>query len=279
MKILGISRSPRFSPNSVDRDNAIFEGVAACLRRAGHTACGISEDDFETAAGYDIVYSMGRDREFLLRLNVEENAGLTVVNSAKALLRGSRAALAALFESQNLPVAPSYLVDKKTLPALEYGRYWLKRGDACAQSAGDVCLIDSEEKLRAALDDFTIRGIAEPLLSPHIEGDLVKFYGVEGTDFFYHYYPTADGAFSKFGLESHNGCPVGFAFSPEQLKKATDRAALLSGFTVYGGDCIVRADGSFLIIDFNDWPSFSLCRDAAAAAIAQRLCVQQKKFS
>jgi len=38
---------------------------------------------------------------------------------------------------------------------------------------------------------------------------------------------------------------------------------------VYGGDAIVQADGSFYIIDFNDWPSFSPCVNAAAEAISQ----------
>ncbi|MFS6554926.1 hypothetical protein VPJ68_05445, partial [Parabacteroides distasonis] len=38
---------------------------------------------------------------------------------------------------------------------------------------------------------------------------------------------------------------------------------------MYGGDAIVTADGNFVIIDFNDWPSFSRCRDEAAEAIAE----------
>jgi glutathione synthase/RimK-type ligase-like ATP-grasp enzyme len=47
----------------------------------------------------------------------------------------------------------------------------------------------------------------------------------------------------------------------EQLAKAV-------GLQVYGGDCIVREDGSYCVIDFNDWPSFSRCRDEAATAIS-----------
>ena len=38
---------------------------------------------------------------------------------------------------------------------------------------------------------------------------------------------------------------------------------------IYGGDCIVRDDGSFALIDFNDWPSFARCREEAAAAICR----------
>ena len=150
-------------------------------------------------------------------------------------------------------------------------RYWLKRGDACAQNSGDVRFVASEKDLEEAANDYKARGITDVLLSPHIEGDLVKFYGVEDTDFFHLYYPTRGACFSKFGLERFNGSPTGYAFSESALKKSADACAAVSGFTVYGGDAVVRPDGSFLIIDFNDWPSFSRCCDEAAEAIAERL--------
>ena len=50
-----------------------------------------------------------------------------------------------------------------------------------------------------------------------------------------------------------------------------ERASRLLHLPVYGGDCIVEPDGSFYFIDFNDWPSFSCCREAASAAIAARV--------
>ena len=50
-----------------------------------------------------------------------------------------------------------------------------------------------------------------------------------------------------------------------------ERLAAVIGLDVYGGDCIVRSDGTFAIIDFNDWPSFSRCREEAAKAIALRV--------
>lgn len=278
--VLGISRSPRFSPNSTARDAAIFTAVAAELRGQGHTVSTCCEDDFRTAAGADVVFNMGRGVDTLKRLAAEEAAGLTVVNSATALLAGSRTALTARFTAARLPVAPCTEIRVAApAPAIADGcRYWLKRGEACAQTAGDVRLVCSTAELEAALADFRQRGIGEALLSAHIEGDLVKFYGVEGTDFFDHYYPTADArAFSKFGLERHNGRPDGYAFSLARLKADADAAARLSGFIVYGGDCIVRPDGSYLIIDFNDWPSFSRCCAPAARAIAARLASARRQ--
>lgn len=47
---------------------------------------------------------------------------------------------------------------------------------------------------------------------------------------------------------------------------------------VYGGDCIVRPDGTFCVIDFNDWPSFSRCRGEAAEAIA-RLALHKARWA
>ena len=40
---------------------------------------------------------------------------------------------------------------------------------------------------------------------------------------------------------------------------------------IYGGDVIIDKEGNFWFIDFNDFPSFSICRDKAAKAIAQRI--------
>jgi hypothetical protein len=51
------------------------------------------------------------------------------------------------------------------------------------------------------------------------------------------------------------------------MKKTVDGLATAIGVIVYGGDAIVRSDGSFVIIDFNDWPTFSPCREEAAKAI------------
>ncbi|MBQ4146368.1 MAG: hypothetical protein II593_00190, partial [Prevotella sp.] len=57
-------------------------------------------------------------------------------------------------------------------------------------------------------------------------------------------------------------------FDVESLRRDADIVAEAIGIQVYGGDCIVREDGSYVIIDFNDWPSFASCREDAASAIA-----------
>src|SRR5206468_12802593 len=63
----------------------------------------------------------------------------------------------------------------------------------------------------------------------------------------------------------------GHEFEPRRLQRAAFAAASAIGLAVFGGDAIVGADGRPLVIDINAWPSFALCRDAAAAAIARYL--------
>ena len=275
MNILGISRSPRFSPNSADRDNAIFSAVAARLMHIGHEVSVIAEDVFVAVEleEFDAVFSMARGADVVRQLCEAAAAGKPVLNAPEALLKASRAALTACFLEHDIPQPRSLCLatDSPDVPSGISFPLWLKRGDACAQSAADVCFIEDAEALRRALADFRARDIETAVASQHAEGDLVKFYGVEGTDFFHFLYPTEGEGFSKFGLEARNGVPHHFPFDAAPLKRIADRAASVSGLTVYGGDAIVQADGSILIIDFNDWPSFSPCRRPAAKAIAQRL--------
>ena len=144
---------------------------------------------------------------------------------------------------------------------------WLKRGKGTAEVAEDTIFCNSEEEVEDAMRRFADRGITDVCRQAHVVGDLVKFYGVANTDFFYHFYPTDSGR-SKFGSEEHNGKAHHYPFSAEEMKKTVDRLATTIGVIVYGGDAIVKADGSFVIIDFNDWPTFSPCREEAARKIA-----------
>ena len=280
-KILGIGRDSVFSPNSVSRDEAIFSLVVAKLQDLGACVDIAKEAEPEWQKDlflYNIVFSMARGKKALQRLSLFEDSGGLVVNSAKSLLANGRVALHSLFLKNGIPVATS--VDNPIVGNLPQGfafPAWLKRGDACAQSREDVCFVENEEDLQRHLNDFSKRGIESSLLSQHIEGDLVKFYGVEGSSFFHLGYPTSGNNFSKFGLEEKNGTPRGYGFSSMQLKACADKCAKIASFPIYGGDCIISPDGQFHIIDFNDWPSFSSCRNEAAEAIANFIMAKTSK--
>ncbi len=271
MRIVCIYRSPRFSPNSVERDAAILEAVGATLSAGGHQTIYIKEDEIseELFEDADAVFSMARDTANLQRLEAWTEHCATVPNRPKALLQASRTFLTQLMAEHNVP-QPKFEQVGIALPNISFP-LWIKRGDFCAQEKGDVSLVQDWTELQTILTAFEERGITDVLAFSHENGDLIKFYGVAGTDFFYITYPKAVDGFSKFGLEAYNHELSHYTFSQEALHEAINTVAEASGLSVYGGDAIVHPDGSFVIIDFNDWPSFATCRDDAAKAIASLL--------
>ena len=257
MKILALTRDPRFSPNSVESDRAILMAVAERLRLMGHEVEVRAETQLAAAA--DACLSMGRLPSTLARLKTIQQQGVRVINTTQSVENCSRSTLTHLMQEHNIPQPQS------ALPP-----FWLKRGDACAQSPDDVVFCHDEAALAGAVARFRERGIGDYVVSSHVEGDLVKFYGVRGTSFFRCYYPTDDGQ-TKFGDERHNGPASHYPYHQAELQRQAGRLADITGLDIYGGDAIVRPDGTFCLIDFNDWPSFSRCRDEAAQAICQLL--------
>lgn len=281
---MAIGRAKRYSPNSVDKDAAVLEGVCRILRSEGMTVSTVSEDELledwsacgkgsgaccwrgnagSIAGGgkASIYISMGRHEETLRFLSRKEAEGCTVVNSAGGVaLCCSRARLNAVLSEAGVP-----------LPPVE-GRhgYWLKRACGVAESSADVRFAATRDEMEHTRRQMAAGGIGEVVVQAHVEGDLIKFYGVARQDFFRVCYPGDDGQW-KFGDECRNGEPRHYAFDIRRLQATAEKAACTVGVDVYGGDAIVTADGNFVIIDFNDWPSFSRCRDEAAAAIAAHI--------
>lgn len=257
MNCIAIYRAERFSPNSTDRDRAIMDAVAT---RIGCSAM-IKEEDImrhtTLIEGADAVLSMARGKEALALLTEAERHA-TVVNSASAVAKCSRSFIDSAMRRNKIPAAPLY----------SNGGWWIKRGDEAAQSKDDVIFAANGIEKDRIVEEFRHRGINDIVTTAHVEGDLVKFYGVEDADFFHFYYPT-DSGFSKFGNEARNGKATHTRFSTNELQRDAARLADITGISVYGGDCIVRPDGFYAIIDFNDWPSFSVCREEAAEAIAR----------
>ena len=55
------------------------------------------------------------------------------------------------------------------------------------------------------------------------------------------------------------------------LRRRARQCGDVLGLDVFGGECVVTADGRLPVIDVNDWPSFAPCRPAAARAIASHV--------
>lgn len=267
MRALLVRRAPQFSPNSVEKDRMILEAVGRRLQAAGILAEYADEESLTRIPEADLILTMGRLPHTIQLLRQAEEAGVRVVNSARALSVFSRLNVESIMRRHGIPAAQ--VVDTDS-PVESKAGYWVKRGDMAAQSKGDVQYAQDEEQLRQVVDSFRERGIADIVVTTHEVGDLVKFYGVAGTDFFRISYPTDDGQ-TKFDDEKRNGRAHHYTFDVSVLQRDAERLSQLTGVSIYGGDAIVRADGTFAIIDFNDWPSFSRCREEAAAAIVGKL--------
>lgn len=271
-ELISIYRAERYSPNSVERDKAIMDAVCEKLSTR-YNIYKTREEDIETegmplmlrladahqphSGAPLLVLSMARSRKALDILTQMEAEGARVINRPQAVLNATRTVIDRMMRENDIPCAPLHG---------DHG-WWIKRGDEAAQEKGDVRFAADERERDATIEEFHKRGITDIVTTAHVRGDLVKFYGVTGTAFFHTTYPT-DGGFSKFGDETRNGTSRHTPFDITALHGDASRLAQLTGIEVYGGDCIVRSDGSYAIIDFNDWPSFSVCRHDAAEAIA-----------
>ena len=245
MNVLAVLRDPCFSPHSVAKDEAILKAVVRQLEERGCQVSVVSEQALTVPFPPDIVLSMGRHDETLRRLKA---MGVRCINAPEAVGRCRRSTLQTIMQEAGIPIPPQEGTSG----------YWLKRGDSvAAMMPGDVVFAAETATLQQLQQGFRQRGITDMVVSAHVEGDELKFYGVRGTGFFRFFYADEEA--------SH------YAFSVEALRETAERLAAAVGLEVYGGDCIVRQDGTFCIIDFNDWPSFSRCREEAAAAIAERV--------
>jgi len=271
-KTLLIQRAACYSPNSEEKDLAILQEVGSLLENATI----ISEDDFvnrfstynqsvssesvESVNTYCQIISMARSTKALECLEQLEQSGIRVLNPSVGVRACQRSNVDKVMRENYLPLPPDKGDDG----------YWVKRADITAQSKEDVCFCHDWSEVEKIKSTFMQRGITDVVTQAHVKGDVVKFYGVEGTGFFRYYY-SGDDTETKFGDEERNGKPQYYSFSSSNLQADAEKLACLLQTPIYGGDAIVREDGCYVIIDFNDFPSFSRCREEAAKAIVGRM--------
>ena len=269
--IAGVQRQEVFSPNHIAHDAAIIQTVAANLQTIGCEVKMYSEDELTRGKVTEkYIFNMVRSKEAIAKLQELEQLGVVAVNSGFGIENCSRERLTSLLLQNGIPYPDSMVWNlDDAFPSHLSMPCWVKRSDHHAIFQDDVSYVSNSHELNRVKDYLLQRGIHRVVISNHLTGDLIKFYGVAGTDFFHWFYPYNN--HSKFGLESINGVPQKFAFSIEELKKICSKAAAVLSLVVYGGDAIIAADGAIHIIDFNDWPSFAPCRVEGAKAIAEAI--------
>ena len=297
MRIVGIYRNAEYSPNRVGADAAIFEAVAARLEAKGHDVVRLTDAQFQNAfpddnPNYDAsmdalvnsaarFFTMSRDGLTCMLLDVLERFNhIPCINSPQGIslcsdrhrlfqrlqqvgLQQPHTLFGSLYDDRlpNDPADASTLIEQLTYPV------WIKSCYGAARVSEDVVFAADKPQAIKALEASKERGVGEVAFCHHIAGDLIKFYGVSCTGFFDWAY--ADASTSKFGQENVNGAPRHYPFNTKLFQEQCTAAADAIAVPVYGGDAVIQADGTAVIIDFNDWPSFSRCREAAADAIAR----------
>lgn len=274
IKIAAIMRAGAYSPNHIGNDAAIFNAAADELRKRGCIVDIFSEERFiESDIDADVVLNMCREQASIAKLQSLEDKGVIVINSGYGIENCTREKMTRLLMGHGIPYPDSLIVNTnesvgRELVEAGFSSCWIKRGDFHAMHKEDVSYCRHIEEAQDMLQEYCLRGIRRAVINRHLEGDLVKFYGISGQPFFYWFYPF-DMGHSKYGYEAVNGKSQGIPFSEDYLREICQKASDTLEVKVYGGDCIVDQDGSIRIIDFNDWPSFAPCRKEAAPFIAK----------
>ena len=276
--VLGIFRAACYSPGMVERDEAILRAVAERLEKAGYAVSLVHEEEFTANTPIpDMVLHMARSSRVLDILQGWQETGCRVINSVEGVRSVERAALAELCAAQGIPTPKTWIVDTTQSSLLTVRTTegeitpvtfpcWVKRAGCCAQHSDDVCRVDNAEEYVQCLSRFHARKIDKVVVMEHLEGENFKFYAIPSSHFF-HCLPATALGYDKFSHSMSNHVvgdtiwqrePVDFQFSTFNFQ-----------LDIYGGDVIVGADGIARLIDLNDWPSFSTCREEAADAIAQ----------
>lgn len=274
IKIAGIMRAGAFSPNHIGNDAAIFNLVADHLRKRGCEVTIYSEEQLIAGQVKErIIMNMCREQRSIRLLQELEQDGALVINSGFGIENCTRERMTRILVGSNIPYPESLMVNtnegvKGALQKAGFTQCWIKRGDFHAMHKEDVSYVRHPEEAQEVLQEYFLRGIKRAVINRHLPGDLIKFYGVQGTPFFFWFYPFDEGH-SKYGHEAINGRSQGIAFDRDYLKKICHDASEVLDVKIYGGDCIVSPEGEIRIIDFNDWPSFAPCRTEAAPHIAR----------
>ncbi len=266
----GIFREPAHSPGREDDDAAILRLTGQHLEAKGFEVALRSPDALGEPMGGapPFVFLMCERREILRRLGDREGSGLRQVNAPGAVLNTYRERMVALFEAARIPFPRSRLVPTGGAAGPWSGPAWVKRADVHNTQDGDVVFAGSAGGVRAALEELGRRGIPRAVVQDHVEGDLVKFYGVWDA-------ARSPGRAGWFRWFYHRDQRLaGHPFEAGRLAALAGRAAAALGLEVFGGDAIATRDGQLVMVDLNAWPSFALYRDEAAAQIAAHLAAR-----
>jgi hypothetical protein len=263
----GIYREAAHSPGRIDDDAAIMKRVGDALRARNFAVELLAVDGIDAALARPgaNIFAMCEGSDVLCRLESAARQGAVVVNAPQAIGNTYRHRMVELFQRRQVSAPPSRIVATDGGASHPMTAVWVKRYDFHATQPDDVIYAASEAGWHEALRRFARRGIPFVIVQQHVEGDLVKFYGVNGDRG-----ERPNASWFKWFYHRDQG-KIGYRFEAARLEHAALHAASVLGVNIFGGDAIIRPDGEPLIIDLNAWPSYAPFLNQAAEAIADHL--------
>jgi glutathione synthase/RimK-type ligase-like ATP-grasp enzyme len=268
MKALGIFREVQNSPNRESDDALILKAVMDQLSILKTETTLITPTEFDRidVTGYDIIVPMCETYPRLMRLKkIAAESGVTIINPPDSVLGCYRTRMLSSFARTPGLRYPPTVVRRTTGEAnatppefkAQEG-YWIKRGDVHNTCTHDVVFARNWSEVDLIRQEFDSREIKDMAIQRHVDGDLIKFYGVGPGQWFTWFYHDSSTARR-------------LSFELEDLAAQAELAASCVNLEIFGGDAIITPSEDILIIDINSWPSFARVRQEAAVQIARRL--------
>lgn len=282
-KLLAIARDEKYSPNNEAKDAAILHAVTDRLEQQGWQVDICSETEWKTmdlksvSADYKQIIHMARQMSSLMRL---ERVSIPVWNAPHAVrtVAKSRELTLSLLEQAGVQVPRwwAYEPEEDEMflcePALQQllpG--WVKAMREDGARPEDVTFVQTPLEADSSILRLAAENVPDIVVTKHEEGELIKCYVVldKVAPRLLRWFRPMTRGYSKFGeAENHNMTLEQLEIDEAALTDLAVRIGTSLGLQIFGFDAIVRPDNEVVVIDVNDWPSFSVCQQEAAEAIA-----------
>lgn len=291
-RILAIERDERYSPNNVAKDAAIFHAVIDRLEQLGWEVVTCSETEWEqmdvkeVSSKYQQIIHMARRMRSLMRLDRVTIPVWNVPNAVRTVAK-SRELTMSLLEQAGVPVPQWWAYEPEedemflcepSLQRLLPG--WVKAMREDGARSDDISFVQTPLEADTCILRLASENVPDIVVTRHEEGELVKCYVVLANDslqprLLRWFRPKVSG-YSKFGeAENHNTTLEQLTWDEASMSRLAVKIGAALGLRIFGFDAIVRPDHEVVVIDVNDWPSFSICQQDAADAIVSEITTRK----